>query len=116
MIRMAAALGAAFALCAGAARAEDAQTTRDLRCTMVAFYTVSQAKVEAQAGLSGVALYYLGRLDGRTPGLDIEKRIREEAATLTQEQFAAEGKRCGQEMEVRGKEIQVLGANLQKTP
>lgn len=116
MIRMAAALGAALALCAGAARAEDSQTTRDLRCTMIAFYMVSQAKADAQGSLSGVALYYLGRLDGRTPGLDIEKRIRQEAATLTEAQFAAEAKRCGEEMKVRGQEIQVLGANLQKTP
>lgn len=65
------------------------------------------------AGQAGM-MYWLGKLDGAAPNLDLENRVAEIAPTMTQEMIGRELMRCGQEIVVRGREVQEIGARLQE--
>jgi hypothetical protein len=106
-----AALGAAL-LFPVAASAEDAQSTADLRCLIIGF-KLSGSSTPAQQNAGVIAtLYYLGRLDGRTDKLDLEKLVVSELPKMTAQDFQVESKRCGQLLSSRGHALQQLGKDL----
>lgn len=111
------AAGAALGVLAWPAAAQVDQTTADLRCAIVGMAMAGQATTQQQGMMA--ALYYIGKLDGRTPDLDLEQRVRSEAAGMTPQVIAAEGQRCGQELMARGKALATIGEHLTgaaKTP
>jgi len=59
-------------------------------------------------------MYFLGRIDGRAPGADLENQIIAQIKTLNNEQFRAEAQRCGQILLVRGKATTEIGRDLVK--
>jgi hypothetical protein len=107
-------LGAALALAmtAGAARADE--TTDDVHC-LVVFMQMSNAKEQAArtGGLIG-SFYYLGKLDQRSRGLDLESLIVTEVAKSTEASFKADAARCGADMTKRGQDAADLGKALQQ--
>ncbi|HEY8617908.1 hypothetical protein [Phenylobacterium sp.] len=105
-IMVALALGAA-----GAASANEADTTADVRC-LVVVSAMASASPEQQSSAMMAALYYLGRIDGRTPALDLEARLIQETGRFAPKDMAAEGKRCGAHLMSRGTRLQEIGARL----
>jgi len=94
------------ALFATQVKAEDPETTADLRCVIAT--SESQSLVADQVtknGLQSTMLYYLGRLDGRDPSFDLRARYTEEAAKMTRQDIGLEDKRCGQELSARGQAL-----------
>src|SRR5262249_8232268 len=98
-----------FALAATPAHAQDAKqppvpvivanadTDADLRCLAVALILIGQTQDPAQQqALNSAAIYYLGRLDGRAPEMDLEERLFGLLHDFNAEQLAAERVRCGQ--------------------
>jgi hypothetical protein len=80
----------------------DAPTKEDVRC-FIALGTLAQSddptiKTAATAG----TLYFLGRLDGRSPGLDMEAAVAAETPEMTEADHAALLRSCGGKMEERG--------------
>lgn len=117
---------AVFAGAATAARAADptpapaSAPASDLRCLAVASILASNSDPNLKNAGVMAALYYLGKLDGREPGLDLEARLKQEFTQLTPQEIQPEGMRCGAELAARGKAMTEIGARLQglagKTP
>jgi hypothetical protein len=84
----------------------------DTSC-FVATLTMLESPDPAVSAAGQVALmYWLGKIDGADPTLDLEVRIAEIAPTMTREIVARELIRCGGEMMARGREVQEMGARL----
>jgi hypothetical protein len=86
----------------------------DLRC-LVASLTLLNSPVEEQrrAGMGSFS-YWLGRVDGGAPNIDLEERIAAVSQSMTQEDVARELIRCGAELMQRGREVQAIGNRLQE--
>jgi hypothetical protein len=61
--------------------------------------------------LSG-SMYFLGKLQGRDPDLDLESRIAREAQKMAPEDMRDELVRCGNELEDRGAEMNAIASRL----
>ena len=110
-------IGGTAAAQTSASVAKVSATDADVRCVVVALALTSSPAAQHDPSLKGiattVALYYLGRLDGRTPDLDLESRILKEAKGLTAETMQAEGKACGERLTDRGKSLTKIGQDLE---
>jgi hypothetical protein len=96
----------------GSAVPLDAATTNDLRCAIVYMQMISSQDTKINtAGYIGL-MYWMGRLDGRAPNLDLENRIMAELPEMTPDVIRAEAQRCGAEMQVRGKALTEIGNDL----
>lgn len=99
---------------APAAQAADDPTEADLRC----FTAMSQAgggdtvSDDTRAQLASGALYFLGKLDGREPDLDLESALAERAKKLKPKQLRREMARCSAELKSRAQILQSIGDNL----
>jgi len=95
-----------------AAQAADDVAAADVRCLAVATVLSSNADPNVKnAGLMA-ALYYLGRVDGRQPTLDLEARLKQAYEQMSLQDVQAEARRCGAELGVRGKAVSEIGARL----
>ena len=112
---LALALAAGVAAFAGpAAAADEAAQTRDLRCVLVVAITGAQnPSPEAKQGLIGGIGYYMGRLKGRDPAIDLGGRLTALAKGLQPETLRPDFARCGEEMKAFGVEAQEVGRALQ---
>ncbi|HEX5184043.1 MAG TPA: hypothetical protein VFW19_12955 [Allosphingosinicella sp.] len=99
----------------GAAPPPDA-TRSDVRCLVLSLPLAGSDKPEEkQAGLVDV-FYFLGRIDGRSPGFDLETAVvREEtairASAPADRQALAQS--CASILEKRGGDLKTLGDHLQ---
>lgn len=110
------ALVAASALVAAAApsQAQDA-VAQDMRCVAAfAMATGQTADPEKQGPLIAATMYFIGRLDGRAPGIDLEARLKAEVVRMAASgDVATDGKRCGELVGARGKDLMEIGQRLQ---
>jgi hypothetical protein len=104
---------AALAGPAFAAPADTAAASRDLRCALVMAAMGAQATTpEMKQGAVGGVSYYLGRLQGREPDIDLPARITVEARMMQAADLGAAAQRCGEELKAFGVESQRVGAAL----
>jgi NaMN:DMB phosphoribosyltransferase len=110
MIRtiLAAALLAA-ASAAGAATAEDAE---DMRCLIVAAELAEDDDSEAAEAGTIMTMYFLGRIDGRSPGANLEEILVREALEMSEADKQRLLISCSTQLEVRGKQMEALGSRL----
>ncbi len=102
------------ALCLGGAHARADDTTDDVRCFIVAIQLAGSNQPEIhESGLMG-QLYWMGKLDGRTPGLNFEDRVMAELPGMTGDLFRSELKRCTAELSKRGLAEAEMGKDIQK--
>jgi hypothetical protein len=110
---------AAWAAASGV-RAADDPGASDIHCLTVASILASNADPKIQNAGVMASLYFLGKLDGRTPTLDLESRLKDELLKYNPQDLQADATRCGGELAVRGKAISDIGARLKalgaKTP
>lgn len=109
----AAALALLGATAGSQARAQEtAATTGDLNCAVVGFVlAASEDKDEQQAGLM-LAFYYFGRLSAVGGGFNLEKRLKDVAQGMTDEQFATQAERCGDELAKIGDSMKRFGDSM----
>lgn len=108
-----AALALALTTAALPARAEAPETTTDLKCLVFAI-SLSANSDPAKASVGTMAaLYFLGRMDGREPKLDLENRLIQPDMQLKPTDFAQLGKACGGMLQTRGSELTAIGERLQ---
>jgi hypothetical protein len=111
-IALSAALATSLAA-TGAQAADTTDITSDVRCMVVAAAMAQNTDPKVQnAGLMA-GLYYLGKLDGREPNLDLEARLKQELAQMKPAEMVAEAQRCGAQLTARGKTVTDIGARLQ---
>lgn len=91
-------------------------STEDIRCFVAAINLLqtTQDSAARNAAFSS-ALYYLGRLDGRIPTLDLERLIVAESQKMTQSDLRSELQRCGKELSARGAVVTAIGQKLTRS-
>ena len=96
------------------ARADDKDTEADVRCLMISMSMIqAQSPTLQTAGMMSV-MYWMGRLDGRTPDLDLETRLLADIKAMTAEEFRATALRCGTELQARGKFMTDMGQDMKQ--
>ena len=96
-------------LMAYSANAAESDDVADVQCMVVAFKLMSSGKPDLRSAGLLSAVYYIGRLDARSPNADIETLVVRQAATMTDAEFSAEAKRCGSALSQKGQEITRIG-------
>jgi len=105
---------AASALSAGAP-APVPETRDDLRCflIMALLADTSEEGKGKEAAIAGT-LYFLGKLDGRAPGLDLEAAATAELAAMTEAEFQGQKTGCISLLEQRGNYMVAVGTAMEK--
>jgi len=93
--------------------ADETETAGDARCFIVGIQMSRAADASQQnAGLL-LALYYLGRLDGMVPKVDLEELLAKETPAMAElAEFKKEAVRCGKALSEKGVAIQQIGQHL----
>jgi hypothetical protein len=86
----------------------------DVRCLAVAFRISQLPAAEQKSGGVLMAIYYLGRLDGRAPDRDIEELIIDQITKMTNDDYRTEAVRCGNSLTEKGRKITQLGEDLSR--
>jgi len=92
--------------------AQEAVNIADIRCVIVGMKLAGATNSPDQSRGFLLTLYYIGRLDGRVPKLDIEHLIIEETRKMTDADYVSEEKRCGAGLAEKGQQITVIGKHL----
>jgi hypothetical protein len=103
-------------LAAGAARAETPAATSDLRCFVVLSMVTDNGDPKINATITLGRLYFLGRLDGSAPGIDLKTRFRDVATKITPADAKAELARCGPILRARAAVLDDVSRSLSATP
>jgi hypothetical protein len=97
----------------GAGPPVDAETRKDLRCFLaVSSLADNPDPTIKMSGMIG-AQYFLGRIDGRVPSLDLERALVAEAAVITNADLPPLLGACGQQIADRGEVLTVIGKRMQ---
>ncbi len=102
----------ALTLCPAQAPAQDAETIADVRCVIVGMKFAGMADPTQRSAGMMLSMYYIGRLDGRVPKLDIEALMIKEISTMTTTDYGFEAKRCGASLTDKGQEITRIGKDI----
>jgi len=94
------------------ARAQDAETIADVRCVIVGAKFGAMADPSQRSAGMMLSFYYIGRLDGRMPKLDLEELMIKELSTMTTSDFGSEAKRCGASLTDKGQAISRIGKDI----
>lgn len=92
--------------------AQEAVNIADIRCVVVGMKLTGAPNSPEQSRGFLLTLYYIGRLDGRSPKLDIEHLIIEETRRMADADYVSEEKRCGGALVVKGQQITEIGKHL----
>jgi hypothetical protein len=87
-------------------------TADDLNCFVVSLQAMQSQDVTVRASGWAGQLYFLGKLNGRTPTLDLENRVLAEVPKMIGATLQAETKRCGAEMTARGRFEAAMGQDM----
>lgn len=88
--------------------------TDDVHCFLVAIKMAdSDQPAQKTLGLMG-QFYWMGKLDGRMPGLDMETAVMAELPKMLGKLFERESARCGKELGERSKAEIDMGQDLHK--
>jgi hypothetical protein len=103
-----------LALLAAAAGAPATPNDGDLRCMAIASRALANASPERQLSVVTGMMYFMGRINGRSPKADVEEGIRRIEPSLENESvWEAEAKRCAAVMQDRAVYLQKMGHELQ---
>lgn len=105
-----------FLAAALSAPAVDPATEADLRCVAVFAISAGKAPDDKKAGLAAGVMFFLGRIDARSPGIDLEANLRRIAASETTASFQADAARCGPIIEAHGKALTEIGQRMVANP
>ena len=108
-----AALSAAAGL-ATAAKAADADNVADVRCVVVAMGLTQSPDPQVKALAAAASLYFVGRIDGRAPDLDLEAMMIRQVNSMSMDDMRGELQRCAGILQTRGDRLKAIGADLQK--
>ena len=111
MSRYLAVLAASLALFAPA-HAQDGSTEADVRCMAVTMMGLANGNPQIQTASLMAGLYYLGRIDGREPQLDLAAAVEREVRPMRAEQMQAEAQRCSAYLKGRGEALRAVGERI----
>jgi len=97
-----------------ATNAGDAAQSADVRCLIVMLRLQASSNETAKSSSLLGSMYYLGKLDGRAPSLDLEAALIEQFGKMQAADTKNEAVRCGNEMSTRGQAFEKIGEDLSK--
>lgn len=106
---IAAAVGLALSL---PAQAQESPSDADARCLLLAIGGAGSRDPNVQQGSMLGMLYYLGRINGRTPALDLEAAVVRAMKSFRAEDAERESERCSEVMLKSGEELKRLADRL----
>jgi hypothetical protein len=107
-------LVAALTLVPLRAMATDPDTIADARCVAVGIRAAELPDSHQKSTGLLMALYFIGRLDGRDPKIDLEAVLSEQLSKMSAADFTAEATRCGASLTTKGAQITQVGQDLLK--
>lgn len=96
------------------AAAANERTIADVQCIVVGARLSESADQKQRLSGEMLLTYFLGRVDGRSPNVDLETMIGREAQKMTTSDFAKAARRCGTEFAARGIEFVRIGKALEQ--
>lgn len=112
-IRLAALLGA-MAFASPAAAQLPAQVDGDLRCITILSLATTTIPEDKRTQMVAAVLYFVGRIDGAAPSLDLTAEIKRIVPTLTKVGIGDEARRCASILTDKGAKLQDVGKALQE--
>ncbi len=94
--------------------AQDADTVADIRCVAVGIRSAALPDSHQKSAGLLMALYFIGKLDGRDPTIDLKARLSEQLAKMTATDFTTEAARCGNTLSTKGAQITRVGQDLSR--
>src|ERR1700677_1351478 len=107
VLKFAVALALACGFWVNAALADD--TSDDLKCLAVSLNMSASDDPDVQSVGMLSTMYWMGRLDGRTPALDLEKQMKDAADGMKPADMQTEAARCAQALKTRGDLLTKMG-------
>ncbi len=104
----------ALCMLSAVARADTAntRTVADAQCLVVGARLSASSDPQQRVPGQMILMYYLGRIDGRSPNTDLEALIKTETQKMTTSELQSAAGRCGKEFSARGEEIVRIGKSL----
>lgn len=90
------------------------QTVADAQCMVVGARLSASTDPQQRVPGQMILMYYLGRIDGRSPHADLETLIKNETQRMTVTELNNAASRCGKEFSARGEQIVRIGRTLAK--
>jgi hypothetical protein len=87
-------------------------TIDDIRCLAAGLRFAEMPDSHQKSTGMLMVLYYLGRLDGRNPDLDVEGLLSQQIPKMTAAEYAAEAARCSNNLSAKGQQISHLGEKM----
>jgi hypothetical protein len=97
----------------GAAPPFDADTRGDVRCFIAISSLAGNPDPKVAISALTGAQYFLGRIDGRTPSLDLGGAVMAEAKTMTPADYPPLLRSCGLQLKKRGEAVTAIGQRMQ---
>ncbi len=97
------------------AHAQSSAKDDDLRCIAIVSVAMSQAEDDKKPSMMAGVMYFVGRLDGEAPKIDLATEMKRVVAGMTQEEAVAHGKRCSEILIERGHALQTVGDALRSS-
>lgn len=99
-----------------AVRADTAETetVADAQCMIVGAQLSASKDPQQRVPGQMILMYYLGRIDGRSPKADLRTLIKTQTQKMTESDFKDAAGRCGKEFSARGDAVVEIGKSLGK--
>jgi hypothetical protein len=88
------------------------ETIDDIRCLAAGLRFAALPDSHQKSTGMLMVLYYLGRLDGRNPDLDVEGVLSKEIPKMSAAEYAAEATRCSNNLSAKGQQISHLSDDM----
>jgi hypothetical protein len=89
-------------------------TSDDVHCFILAIRMAGSDNGNVKLSGTMGSFYWLGKLNARSPGLNLEQNVMAEFPKMTGDFLKAEASRCGAELLAEGEAEANMGQNLQK--
>jgi hypothetical protein len=99
---------------ASAARAADDENAADVRCVVIAFGLTQSPDPQVKAFAAGASLYFVGRVRGRAPNLDLEAAIVKQVSAMTPQLMRGETQRCSGVLQEEGGKLRTIGEDMRQ--
>lgn len=99
-----------------AARADSVSpaTIADAQCVLVGARLSASKDQKQRLSAEMLLVYFVGRIAGRSPNIDLEQLVDSEARRMTEADFKNAAVRCGRGLSAGGAEITRIGKSLER--
>jgi len=88
------------------------RTTADAQCMVIGARLSASSDPQEKVPGQMILMYYLGRIDGRSPRVDLKSLLQNETHSMKEADLKSAAARCGKEFAARGEDIIRIGNTL----